>query len=305
MTGNEIINILNNNIPTVMSIIKSISGALLTAFFLRNNTSVEEFEKIKAGHFKDVAELLLASGKMTYTEYYKAKNFLMVAEKADQYYSQNHYKAQSTEYDFDWFVRFYEAVGNISDEKMQDLWAKILAGKVVNQSSYSLKTIDTLRNISQKDADLFLKIYSHSFRTMANDIFLPNNDDYLNTCNIQFIDVMRLSEQGLIFSDSTLSFNFPLTKEPKLLFKNSNLIMTISSEQENDMTAHLNHYPFTIVGKEIATLISSNSTDNDFIQYGRLLAKENSNYNFGIYQVVNWSDNSIDIKLNNLINEAV
>ena len=81
--------------------------------------------------------------------------------------------------------------------------------------------------------------------------------------------------------------------------------MTISSEQENDMTAHLNHYPFTIVGKEIATLISSNSTDNDFIQYGRLLAKENSNYNFGIYQVVNWSDNSIDIKLNNLINEAV
>ena len=69
----EIIAFLSNGLEN--SAVGAIAGGLFTAIFLRHNTKTEEFEKIKAGQFKEVADDLLASGKMTYTEYYKANNF--------------------------------------------------------------------------------------------------------------------------------------------------------------------------------------------------------------------------------------
>ena len=132
MSGTEIIAFLTTNFPTVMTAVGAVTGSLFTAIFLRHNTSVKEFEKIKAGQFKEVADELLAAGKMTYTEYYKANNFLNIAKKADEYYSEMPHEDLIHTYNFDWFVRFYEAVGNVSDKEMQDLWAKILAEEVAD-----------------------------------------------------------------------------------------------------------------------------------------------------------------------------
>lgn len=52
MTGTEIITVLSNNLSTVMSPINLVVGGLLTSIFLRHDTSVTEFEKIKSGQFK-------------------------------------------------------------------------------------------------------------------------------------------------------------------------------------------------------------------------------------------------------------
>lgn len=88
MTGTELISFLSSNFPAITSAVSAITGSLFTAVFLRHNTSLQEFEKVKAGQFKELADTLLEEGKMTYTEYYKANNFLKVAQKADEYYSQ-------------------------------------------------------------------------------------------------------------------------------------------------------------------------------------------------------------------------
>ena len=87
MNGTEIINFLSSNFSTVMTTVGAVTGSLFTAIFLRHNTAVSEFEKIKSEQFKEVADELLESGKMTFTEYYKANNFLQVAKKADEYCS--------------------------------------------------------------------------------------------------------------------------------------------------------------------------------------------------------------------------
>ena len=79
MTGTEIIKFITNNVSTFFSPVNVITGSLFTAVFLRKNTATQEFEKIKAGRFQEVADKLLESGKMTYTEYYKANNFLKIA----------------------------------------------------------------------------------------------------------------------------------------------------------------------------------------------------------------------------------
>lgn len=53
--------------------------------------------------FGEVADILLESGKMTYTEYYKANNFLDIAKKADEFYSEMNSSNSNKVYDFDWF----------------------------------------------------------------------------------------------------------------------------------------------------------------------------------------------------------
>ena len=239
MNGTEIIAFLSSGLKTMSSAVGPVAGALFTAIFLRHNTKTDEFEKIKAGKFKEVADDLLASGKMTYTEYYKASNFLTVAQKADQYYQEQPRSDEQGTYDFDWFVRFFEAAGNVSDDTMQNLWAKILAGEIAQPSTFSLKTIDVVRNLSKKDAELFIKICSHSFVSSGTNCFLPNEDEYLETVGITYADIMKLSEIGLMFNDGLISLSMSISSEPRILVNSHSLIMVMASSSGKPEEANI------------------------------------------------------------------
>ena len=282
MTGMEIIALLSNS-PTAISVVSSVVGGLFTTIFLRRNTSVAEFEKIKNGQFKEVADSLLKAGKMTYVEYYQASNFLEVAKKADKYYSEIHHDNNNANYDFDWFVRFYEAVGNISDEVMQDLWAKLLAGEVAEPSSFSLKTIDVLRNLSKQDAELFSLICSHSVMTRGQN-FLPHYDTYLEKHNIYYTDIMKLNEQGLIFNDGTIGFSMSIGQNPNVLFWNNDLVMTIESSDDKNIEIHIKTYPFTKAGQELAVLVSKSVSEENFIELAKEIANKNQECILGVYK---------------------
>ena len=60
--------------------------------------------------------------------------------------------------DPDWVNSFFDSVANVSNEQMQTLWAKLLAGEVETPGAFSLRTLNTLKNMSQLDAELFSQI---------------------------------------------------------------------------------------------------------------------------------------------------
>ncbi|MFQ7221935.1 MAG: DUF2806 domain-containing protein [Lachnospiraceae bacterium] len=304
MNGTEIITFLSNNLDTISSAVGPVAGALFTAIFLRHNTKTDEFEKIKTGQFKEVADDLLASGKMTYTEYYKANNFLTVAKKADGYYREHPRLEEKGTYDFDWFMRFFEAVGNVSDETMQNLWAKILAREIAQPSTFSLKTVDVMRNLSKRDAELFIKVCSHSFISSATNYFLPNEDEFIEYVGIQYADIMKLSELGLIFNDATITLNMDISNEPQILINNHSLIMLITSASGNSEKASIRQYPFTEVGKELSTMISESASDEDFVKYGQLLSR-NKSHKISVHKVIKWNGDSVEYNKINLIPQEV
>lgn len=57
--------------------------------------------------------------------------------------------------DNDWIVKFFDICRLVSDDKMQDLWASVLAGEANCTGSYSPKTLTTLASMNQKVATLF------------------------------------------------------------------------------------------------------------------------------------------------------
>lgn len=304
MNGTEIIAFLSSGLKTMSSAVGPVADALFTAIFLRHNTKTDEFEKIKAGKFKEVADDLLASGKMTYTEYYKASNFLTVAQKADQYYQEQPRSDEQGTYDFDWFVRFFEAAGNVSDDTMQNLWAKILAGEIAQPSTFSLKTIDVVRNLSKKDAELFIKICSHSFVSSGTNCFLPNEDEYLETVGITYADIMKLSEIGLMFNDGLISLSMSISSEPRILVNSHSLIMVMASSSGKPEEANIRQYPFTEVGNEVSTLISKSASDEDFLKYGEILS-HNKSYKISVHKVIEWVGTSVRYEKQDLIQKDI
>ena len=60
----------------------------------------------------------------------------------------------------DWLNIFIENAKNVSDDEMRFIWAKLLSEEVVCNNSYSISTLNILRNMSKSDATLFTKLVS-------------------------------------------------------------------------------------------------------------------------------------------------
>lgn len=65
--------------------------------------------------------------------------------------------ASSKPVDTVWATRFVNEAENISDDDLKIIWGKILAREVKSPGSYSLRTLETLNNLSKEEALLFTK----------------------------------------------------------------------------------------------------------------------------------------------------
>lgn len=109
-------------------------------------------------------------------------------------------EVSSDKVDQDWITRFFDIVQDISEEDMQQLWGRILAGEVKQPKSFSLRTLELLRNMTRYEAELFEKIASYVFysdrcylyRGLLNEVFE----------DLKYGAIIHLMEIGLIQSVS-------------------------------------------------------------------------------------------------------
>lgn len=55
----------------------------------------------------------------------------------------------------DWIIRFFNSVEDISDEQMQKFWGELLAGEIKQPNTFSLRTLEVLKNLTPHEADVF------------------------------------------------------------------------------------------------------------------------------------------------------
>ena len=110
--------------PAVQGVVSS----LITTLFLRRDENIKVVEALKAKEFEKATEELLKTGRLSYVELYKCRNFLKIAKRADEMMA-NYYEnptethqdksMEQDSFSFDWLMRFFDAVGNISNEDLQ------------------------------------------------------------------------------------------------------------------------------------------------------------------------------------------
>ncbi len=179
--------------------------------------------------------------------------------------------------DPDWLIRFFNSVEDISNEQMQYLWGKILAGEIKQPNSFSMRTLNIIKNLTQSEAELFREVSPYIFTCPGNDeksfvdYFLPSNGilgkNKIGKYCIPFPKIMTLSEAGIINQTTILSISMHLNpKETDWIIGSQG---RIECTNESEEPINLNHaaYVLTESGKELFPIISigTNKIEPEYI----------------------------------------
>jgi len=131
------------------AIAKAKSDSKANEITLITKVKVEAFEKISES--KHTIQERIAA-KNEYKEYRKQLNLEKVIEHGLNNVEEN---VSEEQVDDDWISKLTNYAESASTEKMQKLWGKVLAGEVTTPGSFSLKSLDILKNMTQQEADAF------------------------------------------------------------------------------------------------------------------------------------------------------
>ena len=191
--------------------------------------------------------------RMALQEITKQQNIESVVDKA--------YELLETENDVtdelvdqDWTRRFFNIIGDVSNSEMQELWARILSGEIKRPGSFSMRTLETIRNISTDEAKIFQRIIP-LIMFKGNVYFLLSDDDILNKYELSFADIQTLDECGLVNFSETLSLNLSVSKdEPKYLLSDT-LIIIIKGKKEESKKISFGVHTLTRAGLELFNIL--------------------------------------------------
>ena len=176
--------------------------------------------------------------------------------------------------DQDWSARFFDIVQDVSDDEMKILWGKILAGEIRTPKSYSMRTMELLRNLSKEEADIFVKV--SQFVIKQNEYFIYNETDLMSKFGIRYLDIAKLTEIGLIQAGAFVHKTYkPLPDRDiqiGMQYANFLIILTIKSNAK-EVSLPINC--LTTAGQELYKLIDI-SPNIDFIKmFGEKIKKNN------------------------------
>lgn len=99
----------------------------------------------------------------------------------------------------DWVANFFDQCKIVSDEEVQEVWARVLAGECNRPGAFSRRTINRLRDLDRDDCLLFthLQRYHWLIENQSYPLVLEPSDLYLNGLKVTD-PLSHLIEIGLI-----------------------------------------------------------------------------------------------------------
>jgi hypothetical protein len=101
--------------------------------------------------------------------------------------------------DQDWIAHFFQQCQDISNEQMQSLWARLLAGEVAKPGSFSLRTLNIVKVLAPTEANFFTRL--SGLLWTDGDVLCPivnMNDAFYRDAGFPLADLLELQTIGLI-----------------------------------------------------------------------------------------------------------
>lgn len=217
--------------------------------------------------------------RIIHREINKQKNLDSVNSFAAQEL-QNESEVSSEPLDDDWISRFFSIAEDISNEEMQILWGKILAGEIKAPKTYSLRTLELIRNLSKDEAQIFMKVANFALSVRNDKLIYKGGDELLEKYKITFDDIALLTELGLLQPGEFFSYDLKQTPSAnRSFFINGNIIIFLL-KNENTPTVSIPIYLFTKIGREILALMEIKPNMDYLRDFARFLKKENISVNY-------------------------
>jgi uncharacterized repeat protein (TIGR03899 family) len=185
--------------------------------------------------------------------------------------------------DEDWATRFFRIAEDISNEDIQALWGKILAGEIKQPKSFSLRTLELIRNLSKDEANLFMRVANFAIQSgNTNFIFNGENDELLgDSYNINYNDIAKLIEIGLIQTGDFINFQLSESKtDAKSVFIAGNIVI-VAQIKANTPTIFFPISIFSTPGSELLKLIPTNPPFEYLFELAKTIRRENVDVKYG------------------------
>lgn len=247
----------------------------LIADAVRNNSDVpivydSTGVSIDTSNYEEIAKR--ASCRLAFQEITKQQNIEAVVDRAYDELSGEE-SANSEPVSQDWMSRFFNSVEDIGDEKMQEIWARILAGEIRLPNTYSYRTLECLRSITRLEAELFLRVSSLALRH-AGTYFVAANNDLLNQYGVPFSNILKLEECELM-SAQNLSLTLSASTTNADYICNSKYIGFIKGTKPEMQKVVLSIFVFTESGRQLIKAIQPQETEQYLFDYLQFIQSKN------------------------------
>ena len=262
---NDLINFGNLTKPAD-TLIKKISNAVGVLFEPRQIKRVAE-AKAEAAKTEAQSEIEItdlhrrAARRWIGEEAQRQKNMESITAKALPQLSEN---ATPSSVEDDWIVNFFEKSRIVSDNEMQELWSRVLAGEANAPGTYSKRTVNFLSDLDKGEAALFTKFcgFAWVIGNLVPLVFDVQAEIY-NKRGIDFSTLQHLDSIGLVkFENLT---GFVRQDIPKILTVNYyGRPLNLEKSKDAGNNLEIGRTLFTRTGQELAPICGSKPVEGFF-----------------------------------------
>jgi len=163
----------------------------------------------------------------------------------------------------DWITNFFDKCRLISDDEMQRLWSRVLAGEANSPGTYSKRTVNFLSDLDKSDAELFTRLcgFGWAVREVVPLIYDEQTEIY-NKQGINFVTLIHLESIGLI-QFQQLGFKFlKLPKRLGVMYYGVPVVLELPKDSDNSLD--VGKVLLTKIGKELAPISGSKPVEGFF-----------------------------------------
>ncbi|MBE0387522.1 hypothetical protein PLUTE_a5181 [Pseudoalteromonas luteoviolacea DSM 6061] len=172
--------------------------------------------------------------------------------------------------DPDWLEHFITLAEDIANQTMQKLWAKILVGESIAPGTFSIKSLQTLKLMTQREAealqkcaslcgylekeDSYLIILGYYKKPSILDLLRKGSTETMNLsqAGLSFPQILTLMDINLMYRQEIESASLQKGQSLTLVYQNKRINFEAKS---NDLV--LSYYKLTQTGDELKKLINT------------------------------------------------
>ncbi len=230
----------------------------------------------------DLSDLIIRTSQIEISENIRKEvNVAKAVIIAEDILAQDSQVPSEASIDDDWLFSWREYAGRVSSEELQSLWGKVLAGEIKQPNSYSMRTLEFLKNLSKSEAELI----SRAAKFVIGQWIYRNNDTILEKENIKFIHLLLLQDIGILSGvDTGLTQTFGSLENDKFVIHFFALNIVILLSHNDPAKKVVNEvYLLTSVGREVLKLASIH-INNEYLES---IAKEYVKQGFDV-KIADW-----------------
>lgn len=259
----EVLSVLGKPATLLVEKVSNATGAVYEPLHLR-----------KMAQARAEAALIAAQSEIEITELHKRaairwmeeeaklqKNIDDILTKALPQVSED---AKPEDMEEDWITNLFDKCRIVSDDQMQVLWSKILAGEANAPGSYSKRTVNALADLNKLEAELFTMLGGFVCTIgIHTPVVLDTKAEIYNVHGINYNSIQYLDSAGLVRFGGVSRTYRQLEKGDIVRYYDENLEIQDPGGKFGVDTGLVD---FTTVGHELFSICGAKPVDG-FLQY--------------------------------------